>query len=72
MGKTKLPLALMARLMRKAGARRVGEDAKTALANILEDIAKETSKRAATIASNSKRKTLRAEDIRAAIKDVWE
>lgn len=71
MAKTKMPLALMARLMRKAGARRVGEEAKVALATILEDVAKETSKRAAVIASNAKRKTLKPEDIRTAIKDVW-
>jgi histone H3/H4 len=71
MAKTDLPLALMGRLIKKAGANRVSEDAKIALAEVLEDVAKETSKRAATIAAKSRRKTLKSEDIRQAVKEVW-
>ena len=72
MVRSELPLALMARLMRDAGAKRVGEDAKKALAEILDEVAQEASKKAASIAANAKRKTLRPEDIRAAVRDVMQ
>ena len=71
MDKPELPLALMARLIKNAGASRVSEDAKITLAQILEDLAKETSKRAASIAARSKRKTIKADDIRIAAREVW-
>jgi histone H3/H4 len=69
---TELPQALMARIIKSAGASRVSEDAKKALAEILEDVARETSKRAVSIASHSKRKTIKADDIRLALKEIWD
>ena len=71
MEKTDLPLALMSRLIKDAGAKRVSENAKVALAQFLEDIAGNVSKRASSIAERSKRKTIQAEDIRTAVKEVW-
>lgn len=67
-----LPLALMARVIKAAGGSRVGHDAKLALADVLEDIAMQVSKKASAIASSSNRKTLKAEDVRSAVKEVWE
>jgi histone H3/H4 len=61
----------MVRVIKKAGAVRVSEDAKTALADILEDIAGQIASKAASIASASSRKTLKSEDVRLAVKDVW-
>lgn len=72
MDKPDLPLALMARVIKNAGAGRVSEDAKLALAQILEDIAREVSKRAVSIADRSGRKTLRADDVRLAVREVWD
>ncbi len=72
MGETELSLALMARIIKRAGGGvRVAEDAKLALAEILEDVARETSKKAASIAARSGRKTLKAEDVTEAVKEVW-
>ena len=61
-----LPLAPMERLLKKAGAPRVGEDAKLALAEILEDFAQRLGQKAAALAVHAGRKTVKAEDIKLA------
>ncbi len=63
-----LPLATMERLLKKAGAPRVGEDAKLALAEVLEDFAQKLGKQATELASHASRKTVKAEDIKLAAK----
>ncbi len=62
-----LPLAPVDRLIRKAGAERVSEEAVVKMVEILEDYALQVAKRAVEIARHSKRKTIKAEDIKVAL-----
>ncbi|MBN1645747.1 histone family protein [Candidatus Woesearchaeota archaeon] len=68
MKQTDLPLAAMERLLRRAGADRVSEDAKEALREVLEEIAVEIGQDANDLAKHAKRTTVRAEDIKLASK----
>ena len=61
-----LSLAAMERLMKKAGANRVSEEAKTALKDILEDHAHRVSEKAWQIAKHSGRKTIKPGDLKIA------
>jgi histone H3/H4 len=61
-----LPLAPVERLIRKAGAERVSEDAAEALADVLEDMAVDLAQKAAQLAKHAGRKTVTAEDIKLA------
>jgi histone H3/H4 len=65
-----LSTAAVRRLIEKAGAERVGDDAVEEMRGILEDYAVRVSKEAATLASHAGRKTVKAEDIQLAIKRV--
>ncbi len=65
-----LPLAPLDRIMRKAGALRVSEAAKTALRDAIEDYAEKLSRRAAEIAKHAGRKTVLEDDIKLAAKGV--
>jgi len=64
-----LPLAAMEKILKKGGAERVGETAKAALRDILEERAEATARLAVRLASHAGRKTVKPEDIALAAKD---
>ncbi len=63
-----LSLNAMDKLMRQAGAHRVGEDAKAALAEVLEEKALDVAREAAKFAEHAGRRTIVAKDIQLAMK----
>lgn len=63
-----LALATMEKLFKESGAIRVSTSAKEELKNILEDYAKNIATRAIELASHSKRKTIKSDDVKLAIK----
>jgi len=67
-----LPLAAMEKLLKKGGASRVSEDAKTALREALEEKADEIANKAAKLSVHSGRKTVKAADVKLALKwNLW-
>lgn len=63
-------LAVMSRLIKKAGADRVSDEAANELRLILEDIAIEISKTAILLSNHARRKTIKSEDILLAYKNT--
>ncbi|WP_424359500.1 histone family protein [Methanocella sp. MCL-LM] len=61
-----LPVASVDRIIRNAGADRVSEDAKEALAAILEEYGTKVSAEAIKLCKHAGRKTVKEEDIRLA------
>lgn len=61
-----IPLAAMEKLLKKAGAPRVSEDAKMALKDVLEDSALKLGEKAMRYAQHSGRKTVKSVDVRLA------
>jgi len=63
-----LALAAMDRLIRKVGAHRVSDSAKESMREILEEYAEEIGRKAVKLAKHGGRKTIKAEDIKLALK----
>lgn len=70
MGERILPLAAVDRIIRKAGAGRVSEDAVEALSEELEEYGVKLSRQAANFASHANRKTVTGADIKLAVKGM--
>lgn len=66
-----LPIAPVEKLIRKAGADRVASSASEALAAVLEDIGGEISRRAAALSAHAGRRTVKLEDVKMAVKEIW-
>ena len=66
---TFLPLAAMEKLLKQGGAERVSDKAKVALKNAIEDIANEIASKSIKLAVHAGRKTVKAEDIKLAVKE---
>jgi len=67
---SKIPMAPIGRIIKDAGAERVSEDAKVALNEYLEEQATTVSREAIKLAAMAKRKTVKADDIELAIKNL--
>ena len=67
---SEIPKAPIARIIKESGAERVSEDAKAELADYLEEVARDVAKEANQVAKIAKRKTIKAEDIKLAIKNL--
>lgn len=67
---TELPIAAVDRLIRKAGAERVSEEAAEELSKILGDVAIDISKQAIELSKHAKRKTITKNDIQLATKTM--
>ncbi len=63
-----IPLAPLERILKKAGAERVSEDAKEKMREVLEDYAIDLGAKANKLALHAKRKTVKKEDIELASK----
>jgi DNA-binding protein len=68
MAKKNLPLLAMGKIIKDAGADRVSDKAKEALKLVLEEKAEQIAENAIRLANHAKRKTIRPEDIKLAIK----
>lgn len=67
---SELPLTPLGRIIKNGGAERVSENAKVELSAFLEDTAEELAKLALNNAEENGRKTLKAEDISIAYKEL--
>lgn len=67
---SEIPKAPIARIIKDTGAERVSEDAKVELAVYLEEVARNVAIEANNVAKIAKRKTIKPEDIKLAIKNL--
>ena len=67
---SEIPKAPIARIIKESGAERVSEDAQAELAAYLEEVARDVAKEANNVAKIAKRKTVKADDIKLAIKNL--
>jgi histone H3/H4 len=63
-------LAAMYRVMKKSGAERISDDAADELRKVLEEVAERIAKQAVDLSVHAGRKTIKAEDVRFAAKNV--
>ena len=67
-----LSLSAVHRIIRKAGAERVGEDAAEELARVLEELGVQIATQAVELSSHAGRKTVKASDVQIAAKPFTE
>jgi DNA-binding protein len=67
---TELPIAPIGRIIKNAGAKRVSEDAKEALAKVLDQCGEDISRHALLLAKHAGRVTVKASDIELAVKEL--
>ncbi len=67
---TPIPVAPLYRILRKAGAHRVSEEAKREFVEVIVDVAEKIAARAVELAKHAGRKTVQEEDVRLAKKEV--
>jgi histone H3/H4 len=67
-----LSLSAIHRIIRKAGAERVGEDAAEELARVLEELGVRIAKKAVELSTHAGRKTVKASDVQMAAKPFTE
>lgn len=67
---SEIPKAPIARIIKDTGAERVSEDAKAELAEYLEEVSRDVAIEANNVAKIAKRKTIKPEDIKLAIKNL--
>jgi DNA-binding protein len=67
---SEIPKAPIARIIKDTGAERVSEDAKAELAAYLEEVARKVAIEANNVAKIAKRKTIKPDDIKLAIKNL--
>ncbi len=65
-----LPIAAIARIAKKNGAERVGNDAAVALGALTEDYIANLTKEANRLAMHAGRKTIKEQDVELAVKSV--
>lgn len=65
-----IPKAPIGRIMKDAGAERVSEDAKEELIMYIEQVVRDVTVEANKVAKIAKRKTIKPEDIKLAIKNL--
>jgi len=68
MAKRSIPLAAMEKILKQAGAPRVSDKAKIALRDVLEEYVEKISNDAIRFAAHAGRKTIKAGDIKLALK----
>jgi len=70
MKSSELGLSAMYRILRKAGAQRVSDESAVELRRVIEEIAEAVAKNAVEMSSHAGRKTVKAEDVKLASKQL--